>query len=81
MVRLRHLHSPQVLEYRVRGEDFRVVDIPTGYTHSIENIGPRELITLFWASEVFNPERPDTYFEPVSPMPEVCGPTNQGPQL
>ncbi len=73
VIRFRHLHSTEVLEYTVRGEDFRVVDIPTGYTHSIENIGPRELITLFWASEVFDPEQPDTYFEPV--------PTNKGYQL
>ena len=65
IIRFRHLHSTQVIEYSVRGEDFRVVDIPTGYTHSIENIGLRELVTLFWASEVFDPERPDTYFEPV----------------
>ncbi|MFO1422303.1 MAG: NAD-dependent epimerase/dehydratase family protein [Candidatus Competibacteraceae bacterium] len=65
IIRFRRLHSTQVLEYSVRGEDFRVVDIPTGYTHSIENIGPRELVTLFWASEFFDPERSDTYFEPV----------------
>jgi UDP-2-acetamido-2,6-beta-L-arabino-hexul-4-ose reductase len=71
VIRFRHLHSTQILEYTVRGEDFRVVDIPTGYTHSIENIGPRELITLFWASEVFDPERPDTYFESVYPAPKV----------
>lgn len=68
MIRFRHLHSDQVIEYPVRGEDFRVVDIPTGYTHSIENIGARELITLFWASEVFNLGQPDTCFEPVHPI-------------
>lgn len=51
----------EVIEYRVRGEDFRVVDIPTGYTHSIENVGTGELVTLFWASEVFDPDWPDTY--------------------
>ena len=50
----------RVIEYRVSGKDFRVVDIPPGYTHSIENVGERELVTLFWASEVFDPERPDT---------------------
>ena len=50
----------EVIEYRVSGQDFRVVDIPPGYTHSIENVGEGELVTLFWASEVFDPERPDT---------------------
>jgi UDP-2-acetamido-2,6-beta-L-arabino-hexul-4-ose reductase len=54
-----------VLEYRVHGEAFRVVDIPPGYTHSIENVGPGELVTLFWASEVFDPDQPDSYVLPV----------------
>ena len=54
--------QPGVIEYRVSGRDFRVVDIPPGYTHSIENVGETELVTLFWASEVFDPERPDTSF-------------------
>ena len=49
----------------MRGEDFRVVDIPTGYTHSIENVGAGELVTLFWASEIFDPAQPDTIYEEV----------------
>lgn len=58
-------HREDVIEYRVSGRDFRVVDIPPGYTHSIENVGEEELVTLFWASEVFDPERADTYYEEV----------------
>ncbi|MRS01837.1 SDR family oxidoreductase [bacterium] len=54
-----------VIEYRVSGEEFKVVDIPPGYTHSIENVGKGELVTLFWANQVFDPEQPDTYFEEV----------------
>lgn len=65
IIRFCHIFSDQVIEYPVRGEDFRVVDIPTGYTHSIENVGQGELITLFWASEVFDPERPDTVWKEV----------------
>lgn len=65
VIRFRHILSDEVIEYRVRGEDFRVVDIPTGYTHSIQNVGQGELVTLFWASEIFDPERPDTRFLPV----------------
>ncbi len=60
IIRFRHILDGQVLEYRVCGQDFRVVDIPTGYTHTIENVGPGELVTLFWASEIFDPARPDT---------------------
>lgn len=65
MIRLRHINSDRVLEYRVRGEDYRVLDIPPGYTHSIENVGKDELVTLFWASEMFDPEKPDTYYSKV----------------
>jgi UDP-2-acetamido-2,6-beta-L-arabino-hexul-4-ose reductase len=65
IVRFRHIESGQVIEYTVSGADFRVIDIPTGYTHSIQNIGASELVTLFWASEIFNPQQPDTYALPV----------------
>jgi UDP-2-acetamido-2,6-beta-L-arabino-hexul-4-ose reductase len=65
VVRFRQIKSIEVIEYVVRGEDFRVLDIPTGYTHSIENVGSGELITLFWASEIFDPDRPDTIWEEV----------------
>ena len=50
----------EVLEYVVDGTDFRVVDIPPDYTHSIENVGSGELVVLFWASEIFDPAAPDT---------------------
>jgi UDP-2-acetamido-2,6-beta-L-arabino-hexul-4-ose reductase len=50
----------------VKGEEYKVVDIPPGYTHSIENVGSGDLVTLFWASEIFDPDRPDTLFDPVT---------------
>jgi UDP-2-acetamido-2,6-beta-L-arabino-hexul-4-ose reductase len=65
IIRLRRIESAEVVEYRVRGATFQVIDIPPGYTHSIENVGAGEMVTLFWASEVFDPDRPDTYFLPV----------------
>ena len=39
-----------------------VVDIPTGYTHNIENLGDTDLVTFMWCNECFNPEKPDTIF-------------------
>ena len=65
IIRFRPIQSDEVIEYAVCGEDYRVLDIPTGYTHSIENVGQDELVTLFWASEIFDPERPDTFWEEV----------------
>ena len=65
IIRFRHIGGSPVIEYQVRGEDYHVVDIPPGYTHSIENVGQDELVTLFWASEPFDPQHPDTFFEKV----------------
>jgi UDP-2-acetamido-2,6-beta-L-arabino-hexul-4-ose reductase len=62
---MRHIETSDVVAYRVRGEAFQVIDIPPGYAHSIENVGAGEMVTLFWASEIFNPDQPDTYFLPV----------------
>jgi UDP-2-acetamido-2,6-beta-L-arabino-hexul-4-ose reductase len=74
IIRMRHIERSEVLEYRVRGQAFQVIDIPPGYTHSIQNIGSGDMVTLFWSSEIFDPDRPDTYFLPVlapaeSPVP------------
>lgn len=65
IIRFRHIIDDTYHEYHVRGEDYRVVDIPPGYTHSIENVGNGEMVTLFWSVEIFDPANPDTYFEPV----------------
>lgn len=66
-IRFRQIEGDDILEYQVSGNQFQVVDIPPGYTHSIENVGRGELVTLFWASEVYDPNRPDTYYLPVLP--------------
>ena len=62
VIRFRHIEGDEILEYPVSGENYQVVDIPPGHTHSIENVGKGELVTLFWASAVFDPEKPDTYY-------------------
>lgn len=61
VIRFRRIDGAEIVEYRVNGRDFKVVDIPPGYTHSIENVGPGDLITLFWADEAFDPKTSDTY--------------------
>ncbi|MER2009578.1 MAG: NAD-dependent epimerase/dehydratase family protein [Psychrobacillus sp.] len=65
MIRFRHIERNDVLEYEVFGENVTVVDIPPGYTHSIENIGSTEMITLFWVNEQFDTQKPDTYMNEV----------------
>ena len=65
LVRLRRIQDDEIVEFLCRGEEYRVVDIPPGFTHSIENVGARDMVTLFWSNEVFDPTRTDTFFEPV----------------
>lgn len=65
LIRLRRVGADEVLEYRVSGDRLTVVDIPTGYTHNIENVGGGDLVTVMWASEPFDPEHPDTFYEKV----------------
>lgn len=67
VIRFRQIHGDELISYEVSGDEFRVLDIPPGYTHSIENVGTGVLVTLFWASEIFDPQQPDTVFEPVLP--------------
>lgn len=62
LIRFRNIDSEEIIEYRVSGEKLQVVDIPTGYTHSIVNIGETDLVTVMWVNECFDPEKPDTYF-------------------
>ncbi|THE11352.1 capsular polysaccharide biosynthesis protein CapF [Bacillus timonensis] len=62
VIKFRKIGTDEVLEYKVNGEVPEVVDIPVGYTHSITNTGQDEVITLFWACEIFDPEKPDTYY-------------------
>lgn len=65
VIRFRSILGGDVIEYPVSGRDFRVVDIPPGYTHAIENVGKADMIVLFWADEIFDQNVPDTYFEKV----------------
>lgn len=62
VIRFRKVGSDEVIEYHVSGDKLEVVDIPTGYTHNIENLGDSDMVTIMWANEPFNPEKPDTYF-------------------
>ncbi|PYZ96295.1 capsular biosynthesis protein [Alteribacter lacisalsi] len=62
VIRFRKIDSDEVIEYFVSGEKLEVVDIPTGYTHNIENLGDDDMVTVMWANEYFDPETPDTYY-------------------
>lgn len=62
VIRFRKPGEETVYAYPVSGEKLTVVDIPTGYTHNIENLGDTDMVTFMWCNECFDPEHPDTYF-------------------
>lgn len=66
LIQQRRVDSDEVLNFEVSGERIEAVQMLPGYTHNIINLSEtEELVTLMWANEAFDPDRPDTYFEPV----------------
>ena len=58
--------NPEILEYEVSGDKIQSVIMLPGYTHNIINLSDTEdLVTVMYCNEIFNPNRPDTYFDPV----------------
>ncbi len=62
VIKFRKIDSDEIIEYNVSGDKLEVVDIPTGYTHNIINTGVADMVTVMWANEQFDPDKPDTYF-------------------
>jgi UDP-2-acetamido-2,6-beta-L-arabino-hexul-4-ose reductase len=65
VIKFRNILEDEVLSYHVSGDEIEIIDIPPGYTHSIENLGNDEMIVLFWANQIFDPDKPDTYYSEV----------------
>ena len=66
LIQQRRVGTDEVMEYEVSGSCIEAVHMLPGYTHNIINLSDTEdLVTVMWANEPFDPERPDTYFEPV----------------
>lgn len=62
LIQFRKVDSGEVIDYHVSGDKIEAVDIPVGYTHNIINEGDTDLVTIMWVNEVFDPEKPDTYY-------------------
>ena len=68
LIQQRNLNDPEgkVLEWEVSGDKIEAVHMLPGYTHNIINLSDTEdLVTVMYCNEVFNPNKPDTYFDPV----------------
>ncbi len=66
LIQQRRIGSDEVLNFEVSGEKIEAVHMLPGYTHNIINLSDTEnLVTVMYCNECFNPNRPDTFFEPV----------------
>ena len=66
LIQERRIGSDEKIEFEVSGEQIQAVHMLPGYTHNIINLSETEsLVTVMWANELFDPDRPDTYFEEV----------------
>ena len=66
LIQQRKLGTQEVLNFEVSGEKIQAVHMLPGYTHNIINLSETEdLVTLMWANECFDPQKPDTFFEVV----------------
>ena len=64
-IQLRRIGTDKVINFDLDGTEPAFVDMPVWHTHNITNIGSEDLYTIFWISEFFDPEDPDTFFEKV----------------
>ena len=66
LIQQRRLDSDEVLNFEVSGDKIEAVHMLPGYTHNIINLSDTEnLVTVMYCNEIFNPDKPDTYFLPV----------------
>jgi UDP-2-acetamido-2,6-beta-L-arabino-hexul-4-ose reductase len=66
-ISLRRVGDTGVVRFAVSGDEPALVDMPTMWAHKLVNTGGDDLITMFWTNELFDPDRPDTWPEPVEP--------------
>ena len=66
LIQERKIGTDEIIEFEVSGDKIQAVHMLPGYTHNIINLSDTEnLVTVMWANEIFDPEHPDTFFEPV----------------
>lgn len=66
LIQERKMDSDEIIEFEVSGQNIQAVHMLPGYTHNIINLSDtQDLVTVMWANEAFDPNKPDTYFEEV----------------
>ena len=59
--RFKNLITQKIHDVFTDGLELKIVETPPGWSHDITNIGNTKMIVILWASEIFNPEAPDTH--------------------
>ena len=73
MIQERKIGTDEVLSFEVSGEKIEAVHMLPGYTHNLINLSDtQDLVTVMWCNECFDPQHPDTYFEPVECLKSNC---------
>lgn len=65
IIEFRKIGTKEVIKFSLSGQNPSFVDMPIWFTHNITNVGDKELVTIFWINEFYDPEDPDTWFEAV----------------
>lgn len=66
LIQERNIHTGEIVEFEVTGDKIEAIHMIPGWTHNIINLSETEnLVTVMTCNEIFNPDRPDTFFEPV----------------
>ena len=66
LIQQRRIDSDEVIEFEVSGEEIQCIHMLPGYTHNIINLSDtQDLVTVMYCNEIFNPNKPDTFFLPV----------------
>ena len=65
LIKFRYIFEKKIHKILVKAKDKQCVDIPTYCTHNLTNNSNKNLLTLFFSNEIYNPKKPDTYYEKV----------------
>lgn len=70
-IALRKVDTDETVVFDVSGDAPQIIDMPIGWIHNITNTGDEHVITQFWVNETFDPDDPDTFWEPVTPRKDL----------
>ena len=65
-ITFKHIITGEMMRFKVDDRELKIVNIPVGYSHKIENTGEGEMILLIWCNELFDEKKPDTYFKEIN---------------